>query len=71
MQSMQICHPSTLIRIETLQYFDNNRPITVDGIVEYEEWAPTICVRDTEQCNIVQHGTSDVFDSVMIRMSHS
>ncbi len=48
-----------LIRIESLQYYDINSPVTVDNnqTIEFAEWAPKRCEKDSESCNIVSHGT--------------
>ncbi len=48
-----------LIRIESLQYYDINSPVTVDDCqtIEFAEWTPNRCERNSESCNIVSHGT--------------
>ncbi len=49
-----------LVRIESLQYYDINCPITADDHSqpdEFAEWAPKRCEKDSESCNIISHGT--------------
>ena len=49
---------NSLLRIETLQFYDVSLPVIVDDkqTIEYTEWTPKRCEKDTEQCNIVLHG---------------
>lgn len=55
--ALEYYHP--LIRIESLQYNDINSPVTVEDCqtIEFAEWTPNRCERNSESCNIVSHGT--------------
>ena len=49
---------NSLLRIETLQFYDISLPVIVDDkqTIEYTEWTPKRCEKNTEQCNIVLRG---------------
>ena len=47
-----------LLRIESLQYYDISCSVAVDSnqTIEFAEWAPKRCEKDSERCNVTLHG---------------